>query len=92
MFAEVFNIIFFVLHNFDSIMAAELIFYAILIYFLYKVVFDFIVPVAHAGKQMKQQFRDAHNHTQEQTNTFQEETRNQRTPGQKPKSPANRLY
>jgi uncharacterized protein YybS (DUF2232 family) len=69
-------------------MAAELIFYAILIYLIYKVVFDFIVPVAHAGKQMKQQFRDAHNHTQEQANTFQqEEPRNQRTPGQKPKSP-----
>ncbi len=59
-------------------MAAEIIFYAILIYIVYKLVFDFIVPVSNAGKQMKQQFRDAHSRMQEQPNTFHQE----QAPGQ----------
>jgi uncharacterized protein YybS (DUF2232 family) len=53
-------------------MAAEIIFYAILIYLGYKIVFDFIIPVSHAGKQMKQQFRDVHSHMQEQAKAYQQ--------------------
>ena len=46
-------------------MLAEIFFYAILIYIVYKLVFDFIVPVSHATKQMKQQFNDVRNNMQQ---------------------------
>jgi hypothetical protein len=69
-------------------MAAEIIFYGILIYIVYKLVFDFIVPVSHAGRQMKQQFRDAHNHMQQQANAFKQEQprEHQTTTPQRPKN------
>jgi uncharacterized protein YybS (DUF2232 family) len=54
-------------------MAAEIFFYGILIYIVYKIVFDFIVPVSQAGKQMKQQFRDVHSAMRDQSVTFQQQ-------------------
>ena len=49
-------------------MLAEIFFYGIIIYLVYKLVFDLIMPVSSAAKQMKQQFRDAHTHMQGQQN------------------------
>jgi uncharacterized protein YybS (DUF2232 family) len=49
-------------------MLAEIFFYGIIIYLVYKLVFDLIMPVSSATKQMKQQFRDVHTHMQEQAN------------------------
>jgi hypothetical protein len=49
-------------------MLAEIFFYGIIIYLVYKLVFDLILPVSSATKQMKQQFRDVHSHMREETN------------------------
>lgn len=54
-------------------MLAEVFFWGIVIYIIYKVVFDFLVPVSHAGKQMKQQFQNMHDHMQQQANNYQQQ-------------------
>jgi hypothetical protein len=61
-------------------MVAEVFFYAVVIYLIYKIVFDFIVPVAHAGRQMSRQFKDVKGHFSGQQNNPQGE------PGQKNKT------
>ena len=53
-------------------MLAEIFFYAIVIYLVYKIIFDFIVPVSHAGKQMRQQFKDVNVHMRQKGNGFQQ--------------------
>lgn len=58
-------------------MLAEIFFYAIVIYLVYKIVFDFIVPVSHAGKQMKQQFKNANEHFTQRANNFQQQNSQQ---------------
>lgn len=65
-------------------MLAEIFFYAIVIYLVYKIVFDFIVPVSHAGRHMKQQFKDANEHMQQQANNFQQQ--NEQRNNTQPKS------
>ncbi|MBS1948071.1 MAG: hypothetical protein JST47_09920 [Bacteroidetes bacterium] len=62
-------------------MLAEVIFYAIVIYLIYKIVFDFIVPVSHAGRQMKQQFQDIHEHMQQRANHSQPQHKKQKSKG-----------
>lgn len=53
-------------------MLAEIFFYAIVIYLVYKIIFDFIVPVSSAGRQMKQQFKNVNEHfNHHQQNTQQ---------------------
>lgn len=47
----------------------KLIFYGILIYLLYKLIFDFIIPVSKATGQIKSKIREA----QEQQRRFQEQ-------------------
>ena len=70
-------------------MAAEIFFYGILIYIVYKIVFDFIVPVSHASKQMKQQFRDVHSTMRDQSTSFQQEqNRQQHATPKQPKNSA----
>jgi uncharacterized protein YybS (DUF2232 family) len=54
-------------------MVAEVFFYAIVIYLVYKIVFDFIVPVSHAGRQMRQQFKDVNGHFRQQPNNSPQE-------------------
>ena len=53
-------------------MLAEIFFYAIVIYIVYKLVFDFILPVSNATKQMKQQFNDVRNNMQQPNETQQQ--------------------
>ena len=55
-------------------MLAEVFFYGIVIYLIYKIIFDFIVPVSHAGKQMKQQFKDVHENMQQQAENYQQQS------------------
>lgn len=52
-------------------MLAEIFFYGVVIYLIYKFIFDFVVPVSHAGKQMKQQFKDAGDRMQQASNAYQ---------------------
>jgi hypothetical protein len=47
----------------------KFIFYGILIWLLYKLVFDFIIPVSRATRQIKSKIREA----QEQQQRFQEQ-------------------
>ena len=53
-------------------MLAEIFFYAIVIYLVYKIVFDFIVPVSNAGRQMKQQFKNVNEHFNQQQQNAQQ--------------------
>jgi hypothetical protein len=47
-------------------MTAEIVFYAILVYLIYKLVFNFIMPVSQVSRQMKEQFRNVRETMQEQ--------------------------
>ena len=47
-------------------MTAEIVFYAILVYLVYKLVFNFIMPVSQVSRQIKEQFRNVHETMQEQ--------------------------
>ena len=58
-------------------MLAEVFFYGIVIYLIYKIIFDFIVPVSHAGKQMKQQFKDVHENMQQQAENYHQQSERQ---------------
>jgi lipopolysaccharide export LptBFGC system permease protein LptF len=53
-------------------MLAEIFFYAIVIYLVYKIIFDFIVPVSNAGRQMKQQFKNVNEHFNKQQQNAQQ--------------------
>ena len=67
-------------------MLAEIFFFGIVIYVAYKIIFNFIVPVSHAGKQMRQQFRNMNEHTQQQADQFQQESTQPHHAEQKSKS------
>lgn len=41
-----------------------------LIYILYKLIFEFIIPIYQTTKKVKKQFGDMHNKMQDQMNTF----------------------
>ncbi|MFM9908856.1 MAG: hypothetical protein ACKVOW_05895 [Chitinophagaceae bacterium] len=47
-------------------MIVKYILWALLVYFLYKFVFEFIIPVARATKQIKTKVSDFHNQMQQQ--------------------------
>ena len=47
-----------------------------LLYILYKLVFDFIIPIYTTTKKVKRQFGEMHNKMQEQMNTFNAQQRN----------------
>jgi uncharacterized protein YybS (DUF2232 family) len=66
-------------------MLAEVFFYAIVIYLIYKIIFDFIVPVSHAGKQMKQQFHDMHDQMRQRSNNYQQRPEQQNNRQEKSK-------
>ena len=51
-------------------MLAEIFFYGVVIYLIYKFIFDFVVPVSHAGKQMKQQFKETSERMQQTSNPY----------------------
>lgn len=42
----------------------------ILIYILYKLIFDFIIPIYQTSKKVKKQFGEMHNKMQDQMNKF----------------------
>ena len=67
-------------------MLAEIFFFGIVIYVAYKIIFNFIVPVSHAGKQMRQQFRNMNEHMQQQANQYQQEPAQQHHAAQKSKN------
>jgi chloramphenicol O-acetyltransferase len=60
------------------------------LYLLYKLVFDFIIPMVTTTKEVKKQFSDIQQKMQEQAGKFEQNAQNQRptfnTPPQKPAS------
>lgn len=44
----------------------RILLYALLVWFLYKLVFGFVIPVYRTTRQMKKKFREMHDHMQEQ--------------------------
>jgi hypothetical protein len=46
-------------------MIFRILFYAFLVYLLYKLVFDFIIPVYKTSRQVKKGFREMHDRMQE---------------------------
>lgn len=50
-------------------MIFQIVVYAFLIYILYKIIFDFIIPVYKTSQHLKKGFREAHQHMSEQMNT-----------------------
>jgi len=67
-------------------MLAEVFFYGIVIYLIYKIVFDFFVPVSHASKQMREQFRNMNEHAQQHANDYQQKSQPQNNPQPKSKN------
>lgn len=56
-----------------------------LIYILYKLIFDFIIPIYHTTKKVKKQFGEMHNKMQDQMNTFnKQQASSSKAPPQKP--------
>ena len=53
-----------------------------LLYILYKLIFDFIIPIYQTTRKVKKQFGEMHNKMQEQMNTFnqQQNTSSRTTP------------
>lgn len=45
----------------------------ILLYFLYKLIFDFIIPIYQTSKKVKKQFGEMHSKMQDQMNTFNQQ-------------------
>lgn len=52
---------------------ADIFLIAIAFYILYKLVFDFIVPVYKTTTHVKQQFKNMHDNMQQQPNNFQKQ-------------------
>jgi bisphosphoglycerate-dependent phosphoglycerate mutase len=70
----------------------KVIFELFVFYLLYKLVFDFIIPVYTTTKQVKKQFGDMQNNVQEQMKKQQQQEQNQysakstATPPRQPKN------
>ena len=45
----------------------------LLIYILYKLIFDFIIPIYQTTKKVKKQFGEMHNKMQDHMNTFNQQ-------------------
>jgi hypothetical protein len=56
----------------------------LLLYFLYKLIFDFIIPIYQTSKKVKNQFGEMQNKMQDQMNTFnqQQNSANNKTSSQ----------
>ena len=49
----------------------------LLIYFLYKLIFDFIIPIYQTSKKVKRQMREMNAKMQEQMNTYNQQQNSQ---------------
>ncbi len=52
-------------------MVFQIILYAFLIYLLYKIIFEFIVPIYRTSQHLKKGFREVHQRMSEQMNAQQ---------------------
>jgi hypothetical protein len=70
----------------------ELIIDLLGLYLLYKLVFDFIIPIATSTKEVKKQFNDIQQKMHEQTRKFEQHAQNQQrtTVNVTPKKPGSK--
>ena len=65
-------------------MVLRIILYAFLIYILYKLIFDLIIPVYTTTRKIKKGFREMHNKMQEEMNRQQQSAQANETSQAKP--------
>ena len=64
-------------------MIFRILFYAFLVYLLYKLIFDFIIPVYKTTRQVKKGFREVHDRMQEH---MQQQQQSPRSKSETPKT------
>jgi len=67
-------------------MIFRILFYAFLVYLLYKLIFDFIIPVYKTTRQVKKEFREMHGRMQEHMQQQQHSQQSQRPKSETPKT------
>jgi sortase (surface protein transpeptidase) len=70
----------------------KVVFELFVLYLLYKLVFDFIIPVYNTTKQVKKQFGDMQQHMQEQVKQQQQTQYTQKTTTTQPRPSKNDDY
>lgn len=72
----------------------KVVFQLFVLYLLYKLIFDFIIPVYKTTKQVKKQVNEMHGRMQDQMDQHQQQAGTTQQPGEKsaPKSPADHDY
>ncbi|MES1160016.1 MAG: DUF4834 family protein [Bacteroidota bacterium] len=67
---------------------SEIFFWGIVLYLLYKFIFNFCLPIARTTRQVREQFRNMQGNQQDATGPFQQQYTQQRQPTQsQPKKP-----
>ncbi|MHA4809193.1 hypothetical protein ACX0G9_13855 [Flavitalea flava] len=56
---------------------AEMVFLGIVLYLLYRFVFNFLLPIVRTTKQVREQFKNMQDHMQDQAGGFRQDTRQQ---------------
>jgi len=72
--------------KFVAAMIVRCILFTLWFYIIYKVVFDFIVPIFRTTQKIRQQFGDMQQQMQDQMNATQNGYRNNTSPSQPPPS------
>lgn len=67
-------------------MVLRVLFYAFLLYILFKLVFNFIIPIYRTTRQVKKSFREMNEHMRQQAEGFQQ----QNTPSSQSKNKENK--
>jgi hypothetical protein len=67
-------------------MVLRFLFYAFLLYILFKLVFNFIIPIYRTTRQVKKSFREMNEHMRQQAEGFQQQS----TPSSQPKNKENK--
>lgn len=60
----------------------KILFYLFVLYLLYKLIFDFIIPVSKATSQVKSRFKEMHEQQQFQQQKFEQQRRQQTSSNQ----------
>lgn len=67
-------------------MIFRILFYAFLVYLLYKLIFDFIIPVYKTTRQVKKGFNEMQDRMQEHMRQQQQPQQSQRSKSESPKT------
>jgi predicted PurR-regulated permease PerM len=76
--------------TFTTVMILRFILFALVIYIIYKVVFELIIPIFRTTQKIRRQFGDIQQHMQDQMNNTQNGYSNQTQPPSEPKKTTTR--